>query len=125
MSKPNLFIKQMQNIDKKNIPEEVIQEIDKHTNEVQPNLETIKFDSLTAYHLWTWVYSVENYHDIYKDIRPWNQKLMRTKTGSVNLIEQNEKTQQTLLEYQECFVKEREEFIKASMQVNVLKIVVE
>ena len=50
---------------------------------------------------------------------------MRTKTGSVNLIEQNEKTQQTLLEYQESFVKEREEFIKASMQVNVLKIVVE
>ena len=34
MSKPNLFIKQMQNKDKKNIPEEVIQEIDKHTNEV-------------------------------------------------------------------------------------------
>ena len=125
MRKPNLLIKQLQNIDKKNIPEEVIQELDKYTNEIDPDLETIKFKSLTAYHLWIWVHSVENYHEIYRDIKPWNQKLLRTKTSSVSLLEDNEKAQQTLLERQKLFVTEREEFIKASMQVNMLRIVVE
>ena len=34
MRKPNLFIKQLQEIDKQNISEEIIQEIDRYTNEV-------------------------------------------------------------------------------------------
>ena len=92
---------------------------------MQPDLETVRAKSLTAYYLWIWVHSVENYHEIYKGIKPWNQKLLRTKTGSVSLIEQNEKTQQLLEENQDQFVKEREAFIKASMQANVFKIVVE
>ena len=64
---------------------------------MQPDLEAVRAKSLTAYYLWIWVHSVENYHEIYKGIKPWNQKLLRTKTGSVSLIEQNEKNKQPTL----------------------------
>ena len=78
MRTPNLFIRQLQSIDKRNIPEKVITELDKFTNEINPDLEDIRSNSLTAYYLWIWVHSIENYHEICCKIRPMNEKLKRT-----------------------------------------------
>ena len=73
-----------------------MQEIDRFTTEVDPDLEEVKFHSLTAHYLWIWVHCIENYHEIYREIKPWNDKLKRTQTGSFDLDEANEKSKRAL-----------------------------
>ena len=72
MKTPNLFIRQLQQIDKRNILEDVITELDTFTSEVDPDLEEVKRNSLTAYYLWIWVNSIDNYNAIHKKLNPYN-----------------------------------------------------
>ena len=103
----------------------MIKEIDRFTNEVDPDLEEVKFHSLTGYYLWIWVHSIENYHDIYQSIKPWSDKLRRTQTGSFDLDEANEKSKRALEKHQDGFYALKETFIKASLEVEAVEKMIE
>ena len=70
IQKPEEFIKQLEDLDKQNIPDSVLEEIGLYIRESKPDIEEIKGKSMTAYLLWIWVHAIENYHNVYKSVKP-------------------------------------------------------
>ena len=77
--------------------------------------------SLFAYNLWIWVFSMENFHELYKDAKPWDQKRRRAEAGYIDLSKSQQKIQKALLEQSESFSTLKTVFVQASHDVETVE----
>ena len=68
------------------MPEDVMQRVDKYTEEADFDPEIVKKQSLFACHLWNWVHAIENFHELYRDAKPYDQKRRRAERAYAETV---------------------------------------